>query len=61
MVTVEQGLQAQVRNIEATYGRSIDAWIDRIPDSGIRRGQIVAMLQPGRLNAPISRTKATRQ
>jgi len=46
MATVEQGLQSQVRNIEATYGRSIDDWIDLIRASGrSRHGEIVAMLK----------------
>ncbi len=46
MATVEQGLQAQIRNIEATYGRTIDAWIEVIRESGLRRhGEIVAMLK----------------
>jgi hypothetical protein len=46
MATVEQGLQSQVRNIEATYGRSIDEWIELIDASGLtRHGQIVAMLK----------------
>ena len=46
MATVEQGLRSQVRNIEATYGRSIDEWIDLIRASGrTRHGEIVAMLK----------------
>ena len=46
MVTVAEGLQAQLRNIEATYGRSIDEWIGLIRASGRRRhGEIVAMLK----------------
>jgi len=46
MATVEQGLQSQIRNIEATYGRSIDDWIDLIRASGrTRHGEIVAMLK----------------
>jgi hypothetical protein len=46
MATVEQGLQSQLRNIEATYGRSIDDWIDLIRASGrTRHGEIVAMLK----------------
>jgi len=46
MATVEEGLRAQVRNIEATYGRSIDAWIELIRASGLaKHGQIVAMLK----------------
>jgi hypothetical protein len=46
MVTVEEGLRSQLRNIEATYGRSIDDWIGLIRESGKRRhGEIVAMLK----------------
>ena len=46
MATVEQGLQSQLRNIEATYGRSIDDWIELIRVSGrTRHGDIVAMLK----------------
>jgi hypothetical protein len=46
MATVEQGLQSQLRNIEATYGRSIDDWIEVIRVSGrTRHGDIVSMLK----------------
>ena len=46
MSTVEQGLQSQIRNIEATYGRPIDEWIEIIRTSGLtRHGEIVAMLK----------------
>ena len=46
MVTVEEGLRSQLRNIEATYGRTIDDWIELIRASGLRRhGEIVAMLK----------------
>ncbi len=46
MATVEQGLQAQVRNIEARHGRSIDDWIELIRASGrTRHGEIVALLK----------------
>jgi len=46
MATVEQGLRSQVQNIEATYGRSIDAWIEIIRASGLaRHGEMVAMLK----------------
>jgi hypothetical protein len=46
MATVDQGLQSQVRNIEATYGRSIDEWIELIRASGwSRHGEIVARLK----------------
>jgi hypothetical protein len=46
MATVEQGLRSQVQNIEATYGRSIDEWIEIIRASGrARHGEMVAMLK----------------
>ena len=46
MATVEQGLRSQIQNIEATYGRSIDEWIELIRASGwSRHGEIVAMLK----------------
>jgi Domain of unknown function (DUF5655)/Domain of unknown function (DUF4287) len=46
MSTVEEGLRAQVRNIEATYGRPMSAWIDLIRESAMtRHAQIVAMLK----------------
>jgi predicted transport protein len=46
MATVEEGLRSQIQNIEATYGRPIDAWIDLIRPSGrTRHGEIVAMLK----------------
>jgi hypothetical protein len=46
MATVEEGLRSQIRNIEATYGRSIDDWIALIRSSGLtKHGQIVAMLK----------------
>lgn len=46
MATVEQGLRSQLRNIEITYGRSIDEWIELIRASGLsRHGEIVAMLK----------------
>lgn len=45
-MTVEDGLRAQVRNIEATYGRPIAEWVDIIGASGLHRhGEIVAMLK----------------
>ncbi len=28
MATAEDGIAAQIRNIEHTYGKPIDAWID---------------------------------
>jgi len=46
VATVEAGLQAQIRNIEATYGRSMDEWVALIRASGLEKhGQIVAMLK----------------
>src|SRR6187551_882461 len=46
MATVEEGLRSQIRNIETTYGRSIDEWIELIEASGLsRHGEIVAMLK----------------
>ena len=46
MATVEEGLRSQIRNIETTYGRSIDEWIELIKASGLsRHGEIVAMLK----------------
>jgi len=46
MVTVAEGLQAQLRNIETTYGRSIPDWVGLIRHSAKRRhGEIVAMLK----------------
>lgn len=46
MVTVAEALQSQLRNIEATYGRSIDEWVELIRASGLRRhGEIVAKLK----------------
>jgi hypothetical protein len=46
MATVAEGLAAQLRNIETTYGRSIDDWTSLIRASGrSRHGEIVAMLK----------------
>jgi hypothetical protein len=46
VATVEEGLQSQIRNIEATYGRSMDEWIALIRATGLERhGQIVAWLK----------------
>src|SRR5262245_30703292 len=46
MSTVEQGLQSQLRNIEASYGRSIDDWVELIRNSGrSRHSDIVALLK----------------
>jgi predicted transport protein len=46
MVTVEEGIRSQLRNIESAYGRSIDSWIGLIRASGrTRHGEIVAWLK----------------
>jgi hypothetical protein len=46
MPTVAEGLQSQIRNIEQTYGRSIDGWVELIRASSLRRhGEIVAWLK----------------
>jgi hypothetical protein len=46
VATVAEALQSQLRNIESTYGRPIDAWVELIRASGLRRhGEIVAMLK----------------
>jgi Domain of unknown function (DUF4287)/Domain of unknown function (DUF5655) len=46
MATVDEALQSQIRNIEKTYGRSIDEWIALIGATGLERhGQIVAWLK----------------
>ena len=46
MSRVDEGLRSQVRNIEATYGRPIDAWIQLIEASGrTKHTEVVAMLK----------------
>jgi hypothetical protein len=46
MTTVEEGLQSQLRNIETTYGRPIDEWVEEIGRSGLtRHPDVVAMLK----------------
>jgi len=46
MATVEEGLQAQIRNIEATYGKSMGEWLAIIAASGLtRHTEVVAMLK----------------
>lgn len=46
MATVDEGLRSQIQNIEATYGRPIDAWVAVIRASGLNRhGEIVTMLK----------------
>ena len=37
MATVQQGLQAQIRNIEATYGKPMDEWLAIIAASGLTK------------------------
>jgi len=46
MGTVEEGLTAQVRNIEATYGKPIGEWFAIIEASGLsKHTEVVAMLK----------------
>src|SRR5215510_5499856 len=46
MATVQQGLQAQIRNIEATYGKSMSEWVAIISASGLtKHTDVVAMLK----------------
>ena len=46
MATVEEGLQAQLRNIAASTGRPIEEWVALIRGSGLgRHGEIVAWLK----------------
>ena len=46
MATVEEGLQAQIRNIEATYGKPMDEWLAVIAASGLtKHSDVVAMLK----------------
>jgi len=46
MPTVEEGLRAQIRNIEAAYGRPIESWIELIRASGLtKHNEVVAMLK----------------
>ena len=46
MATVEEGLQAQIRNIEATYGKPIREWLAIIAASGLtKHTDIVNMLK----------------
>jgi hypothetical protein len=43
---VEEGLRAQIRNIEAEYGRPIEGWIALIRASGLaKHNEVVAMLK----------------
>lgn len=46
MATVEEGLAAQVRNIEKTYGKSMAQWTELVRDRGlVKHGEIIAMLK----------------
>jgi hypothetical protein len=46
MATVEQGLQAQIRNIEAAYGKPMSEWIAIIAASGLtKHTDVVSMLK----------------
>jgi predicted transport protein len=46
MATVEEGLQAQIRNIEATYGKPMREWIAIVADSGLtKHTDVVRMLK----------------
>jgi Domain of unknown function (DUF4287)/Domain of unknown function (DUF5655) len=44
--TVEEGIQAQIRNIEKTYGRTIDDLVAVVAQSGLaKHNEVVAMLK----------------
>ena len=46
MATLEAGLQAQIRNIEATYGKPMADWLAIIAASGLtKHTEVVAMLK----------------
>src|SRR5207244_4858694 len=46
MATVAEALQSQLRNIEASTGRTIDDWVELIRSSGrSRHGEIVPWLK----------------
>ena len=46
MATVEEGLQAQIRNIEATYGKPMHEWIAIVAASGLtKHTDVVRMLK----------------
>jgi hypothetical protein len=46
MATVDDGIAAQIRNIEADYGKPIDSWIALVNASGLtKHTEIVAMLK----------------
>jgi Domain of unknown function (DUF5655)/Domain of unknown function (DUF4287) len=46
MSTVEEGLEAQIRNIEKQYGKPLDEWIEIVRKSGLtKHPEVVAMLK----------------
>jgi hypothetical protein len=46
MATAEEGIQAQIRNIEATYGKSMSQWLAVIAASGLtKHSDVVSMLK----------------
>ena len=45
MASVEDGIAAQIRNIESAYGKPIGDWIELVKASGLaKHTEIVAML-----------------
>src|SRR5579863_341022 len=44
MATVEEGLQAQIRNIEATYGKPMREWLAIVAASGLTKHTDVARM-----------------
>ena len=48
MASVDEGLKAQIRNIEATYGKRIPEWFAIIAASGkTKHTDVVVMLKTG--------------
>jgi predicted transport protein len=46
MSTVDEGLEAQIRNIEEKYGKPLGEWIALVKESGLmKHSEIVAMLK----------------
>jgi Domain of unknown function (DUF4287) len=46
VASVEDGIAAQIRNIESEYGKPIGAWIELVGVSGLtKHAEIVAMLK----------------
>jgi hypothetical protein len=46
MATAEDGISAQIRNIEARYGRPMSSWFEVIAASGLtKHNEVVAMLK----------------